>query len=202
MIAEAIAGYPRLAEIEPLVRIAFVLDRAPISLNRTYGAAHVKRMGKDGTMKDSAMMFKHSDAKDQQTALHTLAVIARNRSGWPSDIWTPAHVRISYYAVNTYSDAASNSKLVADAFEGVLYQNDRVVSWGEIPKPEWDATGAKRPRIEFIIDLLSTLTEEGARSVERGFLERAVKSAKRRKKPMDTALAEAALADFIRRNST
>lgn len=142
-----------MAGLPVLARIAFVLYRAPVSLNRTYGARAITRVDKaTGMGKQSAMIYKNKVAEDQALTLAHLAMAARQKSrDWPTNPAKVAHVRISMYAYNTRSDAASNLKLVADAFENFLYVNDRVVSWGEIPKPGKDGPD---PRIEFIIDLL------------------------------------------------
>lgn len=163
----AVQGYPRFAAIEPLCTIAFVLDdKRPMSLNRTYGARAIQsRAGKW-----TAMMYMTPEADARKALLGQVALLGRQRQHrWPGDLWIPAHVRISMYPFNCKNDAASECKLVADAFEGVLYHDDKVVSIGEAPRPM--QTG-EQPRIEYIIDLLEERTPFAARTAEKAMLER------------------------------
>ncbi len=87
----------------------------------------------------------------ESVALHGLA--ARNRSPWPRNVFAPKRVRLSVDVYNTKHDAAAVSPLVADALEGVLYANDRVVSYGAQEPPMKDE-GVRR--VEIAVELLES----------------------------------------------
>lgn len=171
-MTRSIQGFPRFAHLEPILTIGFVVERRPLPLNRTYGTKAI-RIGEDAEGKDQwrGLMYMNKEARDQKDLLQRAAREPVMRLGWPRDTWRPAHVRISLYAFNCKSDAAANAKLVADAFEGLLYEDDNVVSWGEIPKPVHDGP---KPRMEFVIDLLALRTPYQARKEELASIFRAI----------------------------
>lgn len=187
-----IAGYPRLAHLPILARNGFVIERAPVSLNRTYAARAVQ--DKNDPTKHKAFMYSTGDAKAFADDVAGAAKIAVRLQGWPADLWTVEHVRLSVYPFNTKSDAAAGNKVIADALEGVYYVNDRAVSWGEAPRPVWETTadGTPGPRLEFIVDLLTQRTPREARTIEIEHYGREIITARKKRDHVREHIATAA----------
>lgn len=170
--------FPRLARFPVLSTCAFILDSKPVSINETYGARAIPN-GKGG---HRAKLFMRGDAADRKALIGRAAEYTmRTHNGWPEDLWSVKHVRMSIYVFNVRAgtDAANEIKLAADACESILYRNDNVVSVGEIPKPERDQY--KTPRVEYVFDLIEVLPEMWARKAELDWL------ASRRQDLMKTA---------------
>lgn len=156
--------FPRSARFPVIASLAFILDSKPASLNETYGTQAVP----DGKGGFRGKMYMRKVAGDRKETIRRGAQFTlMSQSAWPRDVWACAHVRFSMYVFNVRAgtDAANEVKLAADACQGVLYENDNVVSIGEIPRPEKDGyePGA---RVEYVFDLLEMRTPLQARKYE------------------------------------
>jgi hypothetical protein len=140
-----------------LATVVMVVPGLVLALNRSYRPV----AGRGGKRK--AWMLLTPEAREYKERIMSIARLAVLHSpDWPKDPWQPTHVRLSTYVFNSNTDAGAANKLIADALEGddhsgILYVDDEVVSWGESPKPAFDANG---PRLIIYAELLSMQTPE------------------------------------------
>ena len=162
---------PSTEGMPALARIIFTVGGPLVGLNAAYRPG--LRTGKVGAehatirMTDAGKEYK---ARVRQHAEMRLSQVA----GWPRDPFRALHVRLSMFAFNTKHDAGAASKVVSDALEGVLYDDDRVVSFGEMPRAGVDDRG---PRLVVCAELLEGDTEAGAEARCAAVLNRARKRA-------------------------
>ena len=118
--------------------------------------------------------FITNEGREFQARIRLWARRAAFASAWPSDPFCVDHVRISIYKFNTKGDHGAGNELLFDALEFRkfrikiykedepfgLYANDRCVSLGECPKPDFDSG---EPRIEIKIELLAMCGASEAR---------------------------------------
>lgn len=136
---------------EPLVAFTLVIPGKPVSINGGYiRAAFSERRGKRGgkglILSKEGRRFKR---RVRDAALHARAELGNE---WPANLFAVKDVRLTIRMYDCGFDVCASDKFVRDAFEGVLYVNDKRVRMGPSDPPICDGTGT---RIEVDVDLLA-----------------------------------------------
>jgi len=168
---------------EPIVTLRFTVAN-PVSVNAAYGTRKSKKGGRG-----QQYLRKEAGSFKWELSLHALRAATTTEadgSFWPSNPWRVVRARISYQIYNSRLDADAPRKLIRDAFEGVLYVNDRIVSDGPSDPPIMDGKGR---RVEVVAELLEIRSEIEARDLQRATESAAAKRrvTRDRKKAKDAA---------------
>jgi hypothetical protein len=107
--------------------------------------------------------------RDQRDRLRTIAKIARDRGGWPADVFVPRRVRLTIQAYGGNWDANAFDTMVKDAmqtgllFPGILYHDDKIVSTGEQHPAYDDGHGRRLVVVAELMDIWSQAHADAAR---------------------------------------
>lgn len=126
--------------------LSIFVPRKPVSVNQAYCRAKFSASRGAGGGKGLVLTKAGREFKD---AVRSHALAAKLRQGWPP----PERVRevaLTITTFNTRHDADSAVKLTADALQGVIYPNDRVVSRITAQK----GSDAGKARVEICVELL------------------------------------------------
>jgi len=118
--------------------------RDPISTNAGY-----KRSGRTAGRKG---LFATPEMRDFKHRVREFARLVRAGSEWPTELFAPAHVRVSYDLYDYRGDSDGVRKPIKDAMQGVLYHDDKVASDGLAPLPVADGQGR---RVRIHVELLA-----------------------------------------------
>lgn len=154
--------------------MSFVLPGSIVGKNVAYRAPRLP----DGSFAPYRVLTGKARAFKKRVADLALGarLVARE---WPSDCWQVAHVRITWQAFNDRHDVDAKV-LVQDAMSGVLYYDDRVVTWGETTLPKFDDDG---PRTIVTLELMAVISPTAAEEKQKASLDRKIARARRKKSP-------------------
>lgn len=180
-------GKPPVAEVtEPIVTLCFAVSE-PVSINRTYGNRKAIVDPSDPNAPKfggGRGQFKTRVGKAFALRLRSAAIAARGVSTWPANPWRARRVEIGYQLFDVQLDADAPRKAIRDAFERILYINDRIVDDGPSKIPIKDGKGR---RVEICVKLLEIISDVDARKLQRETEAAALKrrQARARKKLLD-----------------
>lgn len=130
--------------------------REPVSINRAYGR---RKASAAGGFDGERGLFLRKEAARFKRAVQAAALVARSQSDWPRDPLLVAKARVSYQLYDYRGDVDGPRKIIRDALERVLFDNDRCVEDGLCPLPIADGNGK---RVEIVVTLLETRTKAEA----------------------------------------
>ena len=136
--------------VAELLSVTFVVER-PLSTNAYYARGKGKRL------------FVTRPGQEFRARIEAAALIARQHSSWPA-LDQIACVEISYQLYDYRGDTDGPRKILRDACEGILYENDRIVQDGRAPLPIRDGKGK---RVEVTVQVVR-LKEEPQALPKRG----------------------------------